>query len=96
MTQSLIDQAITACQETLETIKQQEEFNKFLLHEHKCPTCGKKITKRSEYEFTNSVGECMQCDHVRNDLDPEERTDMDDIKDMFGDYDEGGEFYSWK
>jgi 4-hydroxy-3-methylbut-2-en-1-yl diphosphate synthase IspG/GcpE len=61
MTKSLIDQAITACQETLETIKQQQEFNKFLVNTHKCPTCGRTFTDRFNADFIDEVGECFIC-----------------------------------
>lgn len=34
----------------------------------KCPKCGKKVDDPEEWEFTEHVGECLSCDHVRGDL----------------------------
>jgi len=68
MKQSKLDIAIKACQDTLETIKKQQEFNKFLFTEHKCPTCGTIYRNKEDADFINEVGECMRCDHVRGEV----------------------------
>jgi hypothetical protein len=73
MKESLIDTAIKACQDTLETIKQQQEFNKFLFNTHKCPTCGRIFKDRTNAEYIDQIGECMQCDHVRGELNDQYR-----------------------
>ncbi len=86
---SKLDIAIKACQDTLECIKKQQEFNKFLFTEHKCPTCGTIYTNKEDADFIDEVGECYRCDHVRgevtDDLHDEAKAFEDDMnEELYG------------
>jgi len=89
-TKSLIDQAITACHETLETIKRQQEFNKFLLNTHKCPTCGKTFTDKDNADCIDDIGVCIQCDHVQGDVNFKNFIDYEKYSGEGIDFDEEG------
>ena len=65
---SKLDIAIKACQDTLEKIKQQQEFNKFLLTEHRCPTCGTVYYNKEDADFIDEAGMCYRCDHVKGEV----------------------------
>jgi hypothetical protein len=40
--------------------------------DNECPICKKKITDKEELEYVHSIGMCLGCDSIKEDIKPRE------------------------